>query len=85
MGTDIRDFVMREIENILGAPLDPAVGPDAALGYDGLGMESLHLLALANRTEKQYGVSLGDDVALLPGMTIDGLVGMVADLRGGTS
>jgi acyl carrier protein len=80
METEVRTYVMEAIERMTGSSVRPGWTDQTPLGYGGLELESLYLLELAVQVERRFAVSLGGDVAALPGYTLGDLVEQVTAL-----
>jgi len=81
--TDIRQFIVTTLVDGMNLPIDAATLTDASpLGLGGLDLESLALVELTIRLQRQFGVNLEEtDIEALVSMTLGELVSFVAARR----
>jgi acyl carrier protein len=73
---NIREFVLRTLATDMNMPLQPdAVGDDSPIGANGIDLDSLSLVELTLRLEREFGVKIPDgDIEALGAMTLGELV-----------
>jgi acyl carrier protein len=78
----VTSFILGVVRDTLNMPLPEDTGPDTPLGLGGLELESLTMVELTVAIEREYGISLPDDVIddLATG-TVGALVSTVKSLR----
>ncbi|MFC0434943.1 acyl carrier protein [Kutzneria buriramensis] len=70
--TDVREFVLSTLAGEMNVPIDRAkVGDDSPIGTGGIDLESLSLVELTLRMEREFGVKIPDsDIEALGAMTL---------------
>jgi acyl carrier protein len=75
-GADVREFVLSTLSGEMNVPLDrDGVTDDSPVGTGGIDLESLSLVELTLRLEREYGVKIPDsDIEAIGAMTLGQLV-----------
>ena len=70
--TDVREFVLSTLAGEMNVPIDRAnVGDDSPIGTGGIDLESLSLVELTRRMEREFGVKIPDsDIEAIGAMTL---------------
>lgn len=78
--TEIREFVLTTLAEEMNVPIDrDSLTDDSPIGTSGIDLESLSLVELTLRLERQFGVSIPDsDIEALGAMTLGELVADIA-------
>ncbi|MFC5718946.1 phosphopantetheine-binding protein [Streptomyces gamaensis] len=82
MDTDIRDYVLDTVRNVMNIHVADPVDENTPIGPGGLDLDSLSLLELAARLEKEYAFKIDDgEYETLGRATLGAFVSYVARLR----
>lgn len=73
---DVREFVLTTLTTEMNVPLDRAgITDDSPIGTSGIDLESLSLVELTLRLEREFGVKIPDsDIEAIGAMTLGQLV-----------
>lgn len=83
METEITSFVLEFITKVMNIPIDLPVDNTIPVGPGGIDLDSLSLLELIARVEKEYGFKVADeDYERLATSTLGEFVAYTAEHRG---
>lgn len=83
MEAEIKSYVLDVIVNVMNYEVNDPVADDTPVGPGGIDLDSLSLLELMSKVEKEYGVKVADeDYEELATCTLGELVGFIERRRG---